>query len=77
MSDVIGAAEFELRATRKRLKNDLKDAERDLDQTLGRMERAGGSRGQRLGAGLAAAGSSAAPYPAAWPIGWAKLAPKP
>lgn len=40
MADVIGAAEFELRATRKRLSADLAQAERDMKATGEKLERA-------------------------------------
>jgi tape measure domain-containing protein len=38
MSDVVGSAAFELRATREKMMKDVRDAERDLKQSVGRIE---------------------------------------
>jgi len=52
MSDVIGSAEFELRASRDQLKRDLDAAERDIKQTAGRAERDLNDAGSNIGTGL-------------------------
>lgn len=39
MSDVIGSAEFELRATKKKLKDDLRDAQKEVKQAADQMRR--------------------------------------
>lgn len=46
MADVIGAAEFELRATKDKLKADVESAERDLKQSVERIERDYGRGGR-------------------------------
>lgn len=52
MSDVVGSAEFELRATRDKMKGDLQAAEKDLKQFGNKAEaNIGGSAG-RIGAGI-------------------------
>lgn len=52
MGDVIGSAEFELRATRDKLKKDLADAERDLKQATGQMEADANRSAQGISGGM-------------------------
>ena len=55
MSDatVVGSAAFELRATRDKLKQDLRDSEVDLKRSVGVMEREAGAGGDRISSGMA------------------------
>ncbi len=48
MSDVIGSAEFELRATRQQMKRDLQDAKRDLSGFVSDAERDVGASSGRM-----------------------------
>ncbi|GAA0215982.1 hypothetical protein QOZ96_002459 [Brevundimonas nasdae] len=55
MSDayVVGSAAFELRATKDKLKQDLRDSEVDLKRSVGVMEREAGAGGDRISSGMA------------------------
>lgn len=52
MADVIGSAEFELRATRAQMKKDLADAKRDLTGFVSDAEREAGAGSDRIGGKL-------------------------
>lgn len=52
MGDVVGSAEFELRASRKKMADDLRDAKRDLQVGVNDMEKTALEGGDRIGSGL-------------------------
>lgn len=52
MTDVIGSAEFELRATLNKLRADLRQGEREVGESMKRMEREGRNAGDALDKGL-------------------------
>ena len=62
MADVVGSAEFELRATRQKMKDDLRQAEADLKQFGDKAERDIGGNAGRIGGSISrmAATASAA-----------------
>lgn len=52
MSDVVGSAEFELRATREKMKDDLRQAERDLKGFTDKAERDTNEGARSIGEGI-------------------------
>src|SRR5690606_23618602 len=49
---VVGSAEFELRATKKKLKDDLRQAERDLDVFVNNAEKKANTGANNIGSGI-------------------------
>lgn len=57
-SPVIGSASWELRATRDKLKADLRDSEADVKKSVGAMEREAGAGADRIGGSFGRMGKS-------------------
>ena len=50
--NVVGSAEFELRATRKKLKDDLAQSERDLKGFVDNAEKTANTGSNNIGSGI-------------------------
>lgn len=57
-SPVVGSASFELRATRDKLKQDLRDSEADVKKSVGVMERDAGAGAERVSASFGKMGKA-------------------